>query len=136
MTATSDEFDPFWLLYLREHDTPGVRAMHYLATITGAGLFAWGVTYGPLWLLLFVVPAGYGLAWAGHRLFQGNDPVVLARPGKALWGARCDLRMCRLALTGGLRAELERAAQAAQAQDAPADSTKAGALEEAGSVSR
>lgn len=111
MTASSegDAFEQFWLLYLREHRKPGVRAFHYLATLTGAGLFTWGVTLGPLWLLLLVVPAGYGLAWFGHRVFQGNNPVVLTRPTKAIWGARCDLRMCRLALFGRLRPELERA---------------------------
>ena len=109
----ADEFEQFWLLYLREHWEPGVRAFHYLATLTGAGLFVYGLVWGPLWLLLLVVPVGYGLAWFGHRVFQGNNPVVLAQPSKAIWGARCDLRMCRLALTFRLRPELERAAASA-----------------------
>ncbi len=103
------DFDGFWQLYLREHREPGVRVLHYLATVVGAGLFAWGIALGPLWLLLLVLPAGYGLAWFGHRVFQGNNPVVASRPSKALWGAACDLRMCWLALTGRLSPELERA---------------------------
>jgi hypothetical protein len=111
MTASSerDDFHEFWLLYLREHREPGVRALHYLATVVGAGLFVWGLVWGPLWLLLLVLPAGYGLAWFGHRVFQGNNPVVASRPSKAIWGARCDLRMCWLALTGRLAPELESA---------------------------
>jgi hypothetical protein len=111
MTASPErgDFDDFWQLYLREHCEPGVRVLHYLATVVGAGLFVWGLAWGPLWLLLLVLPAGYGLAWFGHRVFQGNNPVVASRPGKVLWGAGCDLRMCWLALTRRLAPELERA---------------------------
>ena len=54
-------------------------------------------------------PEGGRTAWFGHRVFQGNNPVVASRPSKAIWGARCDLRMCWLALTGRLAPELESA---------------------------
>jgi hypothetical protein len=112
-----DDFNEFWLLYLREHREPGVRVCHYVATVVGAGLFTVGVVWGPLWLLLLVLPAGYGLAWFGHRVFQGNNPVVASRPSKAIWGAGCDLRMCWLALLGRLGPELARAGISATGAD-------------------
>jgi hypothetical protein len=104
-----DDFNDFWVLYLREHREPWVRIFHYAATVIGAGIFTLGIVWGPLWLLLLVVPGGYGIAWIGHRLFQGNNPVVAARPSKVLWGAWCDLRMCWLALLGRLEPELAKA---------------------------
>ena len=110
--SESDTFNDFWMLYLREHSEPWVRVFHYVATVVGAGIFTVGVIWGSLLLLLLVVPAGYGIAWFGHKMFQGNNPVVAARPSKALWGAGCDLRMCWLALIGRLEPELVKAGAA------------------------
>jgi hypothetical protein len=49
-----------------------------------------------------------GLAWSGHRLFQGGHPLVFSRPVWLLWAVGCELRMFTLALTGRLRGELDK----------------------------
>lgn len=47
----------------------------------------------------------YGIALASHRIFERIQSLVLLRPS---CGALADLRMCWLALTGGLEGELAR----------------------------
>jgi hypothetical protein len=55
--------------------------------------------------LLADIFLGYGIALASHRLGDRSTSLVLVNP---IWGAIADFRMCWLALTGGLSAELTR----------------------------
>jgi hypothetical protein len=47
----------------------------------------------------------YALSWSGHMLFERNQPALLQNP---VWSLQCDVRMCRLWLTGRLDKELSR----------------------------
>lgn len=93
-------FERFWPYYLSEHRDRGCRALHYLGTSSAIGSAVYGIVMlEPGWLL--VAPfLGYGAAWAGHFLVEGNRPATFSYP---LWSLRGDLRMLRLALTGTLR---------------------------------
>jgi hypothetical protein len=95
----------FWRLYLDAHRKPATRAMHYAATVVGAGgTLAAVLLYQPL-----LCPAGIGLgvcmAVGSHRFIERNRPLIRVN---AFYGALSDLRMLWLALTGRLPAEYRR----------------------------
>jgi len=97
-------FKEFWPLYLRAHQHRGTRIGHYCATATALAAVAGALALHTVWLILLGISVGYGLALASHRL-GGSKSLVLVNP---VWGAVADFRMCWLALTGGLSAELAR----------------------------
>jgi hypothetical protein len=90
-------FTEFWPLYLRAHQHKGTRIGHYCATIIALSLVGASIALQAFWLTLL------GIALASHRLGDGSKSLVLVNP---VWGAVADFRMCWLALTGGLAAEL------------------------------
>ena len=106
MAKAIRSFADFWPYYLREHSKPATRALHYAGTSIGVGLALWGVATGRWWLLLGLPLAGYAFAWLGHFGVEKNRPATFTYP---LWSMASDFRMWGLWLTGGLRAELERA---------------------------
>ena len=103
-SAQFNDYDDYWNAYLRAHSKPVTRGFHYLATALGAGFgIAALVTRNP-WLVLGAFAVGYPIAIGSHFVIQKNKPLV----NRPLWGARSDLRMCWLSLTGGLAAEYAR----------------------------
>jgi hypothetical protein len=101
-------FAEFWPVYLRAHSHPGNRAFHYAATLLAFTSFILTLVTGNGWYLLGGLLASTGLAWSGHRLFQGGHPLVFSRPVWLLWAVGCELRMFTLALTGRLHGELDK----------------------------
>lgn len=96
----------FWPYYLREHANPLTRRVHAAGTAAGLLLLLWGVLFGPLWLVLAALVAGYGAAWGSHMLIERNRPATFTYP---LWSLGSDLRMAWLMATGKLGPELRRA---------------------------
>ena len=99
-------FEEFWPHYLREHANPLTRGVHAAGTVAGFALLAWGVLFGPPWLVLAALLVGYGFAWGSHMLVERNRPATFSYP---LWSLRGDLRMAWLLVTGRLGPELRRA---------------------------
>jgi hypothetical protein len=98
-------FEEFWPYYVGEHKHPLNRALHYAGTTMAIGTVAMATfTASPGWLLLTPI-VGYGPAWVGHFLVEGNKPATFKHP---LWSLRGDLKMLALALQGKMAAELER----------------------------
>jgi hypothetical protein len=62
------------------------------------------VTANPAWLLLTPI-VGYGPAWVGHFVVEGNMPATFKHP---VWSLRADLKMLTMALQGKMGAEVER----------------------------
>jgi hypothetical protein len=99
-------FDDFWPHYLRAHAHAETRALHFLGTSIALVCLIVALA---VWRLDFVVLAlfiGYGLAWAGHYVFERNGPATFSHPLKSLRG---DLTMLGLWLSGRLRPELRKA---------------------------
>jgi hypothetical protein len=98
-------FDEFWPYYVGEHKDPLNRALHYAGTTMAIGtVAAAALTGNPGWLLLAPI-VGYGPAWVGHLLIEGNRPATFEHP---LWSLRGDLKMLALAIEGKMAAEVER----------------------------
>lgn len=106
---SANNFDEFWLHYLRAHSRRLTRLIHYsgITTII-AGIVAaiWTDTW---WLALAGIIAGYTIAGSAHFAVQGNRPVLFEGAQASLWSIACALRMYVLGLTGRLGPELARA---------------------------
>lgn len=96
----------FWPHYLREHANPRTRSIHALGTAVGLALLAVGLVFGPWWLVLVAVVAGYAFAWGSHMLVERNRPTTFTYPA---WSLASDFRMAWLLATGRLGTELEKA---------------------------
>jgi hypothetical protein len=97
-------FEEFWTYYVGEHRKASTRALHVAGTHLGLACLPLAALWSPWWLLAAPV-FGYGLAWAGHFLFEHNRPATFRYP---LWSLRGDLRMLRLTWSGEMRAEVAR----------------------------
>jgi len=97
-------FQEFWPAYLRAHSRPATRAVHYCATLVGAGSAIIAAATLEPFFLAGIGPA-YALAIGSHRFIEKNRPLIRVNP---VFGAIADLRMFWLALTGGLTRELAR----------------------------
>ncbi len=102
--ARIESFEAFWPYYLREHAHPVNRALHVAGTGAALATLA-AAAFNPL-LLPCVPVVGYAAAWVGHYLVEKNRPATFTYP---LWSLRGDLRMFRLAVTGRLGPQLDRA---------------------------
>ena len=118
MPQSFNSFDEFWAFYLRAHGKPQTRALHIAGTMLSIAFLAAALAAlgsdprSPLsWLIGAALAgcaalAGYGFAWIGHFVFEGNRPATFEHP---LWSLLADLRMSWLWATGILKPELERA---------------------------
>ena len=98
-------FEEFWPFYVREHQDPVNRALHYAGTTLVIGSVATAaVTLNPAWLLAAPI-AGYGFAWAGHFFVEKNKPASFSYP---VWSLAADFKMYGLALRGKMTEEVER----------------------------
>lgn len=96
----------FWLHYLRAHDRPGTRLLHYAGSIAALLLVAAAIGSARWWLLPLAVVVGYGLAWTGHVAVEHNRPATFGHP---LWSLASDIRMLALWASGRLAPHLARA---------------------------
>jgi hypothetical protein len=98
-------FADFWPHYVGAHKDPLNRALHYAGTSAAIGCVAAGVvTANPLWFLAAPV-VGYGPAWIGHFLIEGNRPATF---GYARYSLMADFKMLGLALRGKMDDEVTR----------------------------
>jgi len=99
-------YDAFWLRYLRAHDNPRTRALHYVGSVLAVACVVVAVVMRD-WLWVIGAPVvGYAFAWTAHFAIEGNRPETFGHP---FWSLASDFRMLALAATGRLGAHLERA---------------------------
>ncbi len=113
-------FKKFWPLYLRAHQHRGTRIGHYYATAIALSSVAISIALHTIWVAILGIVIGYGIALTSHRIGKHSRSLVFVNP---VWGAVADLKMCWLALSGGLSAEL---AQHAAPSGDPAEGSMAG----------
>ncbi|GAK32178.1 hypothetical protein JCM17846_03450 [Iodidimonas nitroreducens] len=106
MSERIESYGAFFLFYLREHARPLTRALHYAAAFASLAVLFYGLVIGPLWLVLLMPLAGYGLAWFAHFFIEKNRPATFQYPG---WSLISDYVMTWLWLTGRLGPWLDKA---------------------------
>jgi len=107
--TTQEEFqtyEEFFAFYLREHSNPINRLWHYVGTVSAVSFFVWCMASGYWQYSLLAVVIGYGCAWTGHFVFEGNKPATFGHPG---WSFISDFRMLFLFVTGRLGPALDAA---------------------------
>jgi hypothetical protein len=104
-TGPKTPFAEFWRRYLAAHSKPATRAAHYLATLNGIGATLATIQFGHVGYLIGGIVLSVSMAVGSHWLIEGNQPLIRVN---AFYGALADLRMCWLALTGGVSREYER----------------------------
>jgi hypothetical protein len=98
-------FDDFWIFYVQQHKNKLCRTLHVTGTTVAMALVATALVKRRATPLLLAPIAGYGLAWAGHLIFEKNLPTTFSHP---VWAARAGLKMWLLTVTGQMDAELVR----------------------------
>jgi hypothetical protein len=98
-------FSAFWKLYLEAHRKPATRRCHYVATLIGLATSLIAALVDELLVAAGGIACAVALAIGSHRLIERNRPLIAVNP---FYGAIADLRMCWLALTGGLHQEYVR----------------------------
>ncbi len=98
-------FEEFWPFYVREHANKTNRMLHFVGTTLAMGSVAAGLLTGKKAFFLAAPVLGYGFAWAGHFLVEGNKPATFKYPA---WSLRGDFVMWGKIVAGKMDAEVER----------------------------
>lgn len=104
-TKEMRSFEDFWPFYVGEHAHETNRMLHFMGTTLAMGSVAAALlTRRPAFLLAAPV-MGYGFAWVGHFIVEGNRPATFKHP---LWSLRGDFHMWWKILNGTMSAEVAR----------------------------
>jgi len=116
MAGKFQSYDDFFAFYVQQHSHPGNRLLHAIGTTLGLTVLISSLALGHPWLALLWLPIGYGFAWTGHFLIEGNRPATFGHPW---WSFLSDFRMLALMLTGRLDPWLKRPIPDRVAQASP-----------------
>jgi hypothetical protein len=101
---TNEEYDVYWLEYLRHHRKRGTRLSHCFGTAIGtlgalAAFAVFGLVAGGIIAII-----GYSIAVASHFVIERNKPFA----HKPVWGLYTDFRMIKRTITGEIASDLAR----------------------------
>lgn len=105
MSERITSFAEFWPFYLNEHAHPLNRTLHVTGTLLGVACWATAWVQGDWRWVPAGLVVGYGLAWTGHALVEGNRPATFTYP---LYSLGADLVMLLCFLAGVLDQQVER----------------------------
>lgn len=98
-------FDEFWSHYVRAHSSKQNRMLHFAGTSAAMAIVAAAVLGRRPRLLALAPLVGYGAAWVGHFVVEGNTPASFGHP---LWSLASDFVMWSKIVGGTMDAEVER----------------------------
>lgn len=104
-TPHIESFEDFWPYYVKAHSNPANRVVHAIGSLAALGTVLGAVVTLRPSLLLLAPVVGYGPAWFGHFVLEGNKPATFGHPFYSLRG---DARMLRLTLQGKMADEVAR----------------------------
>ena len=99
-------YEEFFLFYLTQHSHRTNRLMHLCGTLVGLSFVVVMIVIGKPWWILAWPLIGYGFAWFGHFVIEGNKPATFGHP---FWSFISDFRMVYLMLTGQINKWMQRA---------------------------
>ncbi|MBX7169670.1 MAG: DUF962 domain-containing protein [Pyrinomonadaceae bacterium] len=102
---TIKTYTEFWDFYVSEHSNPINRLLHFVGTTLALVLLFWFLVSGTFIFIPLCLVVGYGFAWVGHFLVEGNKPATFQYP---LWSFISDYKMIFYMLTGKMNREVDR----------------------------
>jgi len=79
-------FSDFYPYYLKEHQNPTCRLLHFIGSWLVLGVIAIALLTSQ-WALLWLMPIiGYSFAWVGHFYYEKNKPATFKHPIYSLLG--------------------------------------------------
>ncbi|MDE2011889.1 MAG: DUF962 domain-containing protein [Alphaproteobacteria bacterium] len=99
-------YGEYWPLYLRAHQRPETRALHFIGTAFASLALGATLVSGETRLLMLVLAGLFGPAWYGHLFVERNRPDTFAHP---VWALFSDYRMTLAWVSGRLDSELDKA---------------------------
>jgi hypothetical protein len=103
--AEMRDFEEFWPFYVGEHVHETNRTLHFAGLTLAMGCVATAALTGRSSLLLAAPILGYGFAWIGHLVFEGNRPATFRYP---VWSLRGDFVMWWKIVNGTMAEEVAR----------------------------
>jgi hypothetical protein len=104
MSQDFESFSQFWPHYVRQHQSAGCRALHFVGSTLAFGCIVAAIALGNAMWLLAAPAFGYGISWIGHFVVERNRPAAFRHP---VWSFLADLKMWGLMLTGRMKREVE-----------------------------
>lgn len=117
MQREFETFSDFWPHYVRAHSKRLNRQLHFAGSTLALACVAGAVFTKRKWLLAAAPVVGYGFAWFGHFVVEGNKPATFGHP---VWSFAGDWIMWAKTIAGTMDAEVERHTGAAEATGRPA----------------
>ena len=117
-------FEEFWAYYVKEHQKPATRILHFVGTTAAMACVAGGILTKKRWLLAVAPVVGYGGAWIGHFFIEGNRPASFKYP---LWSLRADFVMWSKMVRFQMSDEVERVLREEREHEARERETASGA---------
>lgn len=77
-------FEMFWPRYLKEHQSPLNRRLHFVGTNLAAVFLIFAVVLVQPWFIAAALVSGYGFAWIGHFFIEKNRPLTFKYPVMSL----------------------------------------------------
>lgn len=82
----------FYPVYLEHHQDKRCRDMHFIGTTFGLVCLVFALYTLNFWLVIIGLIGGYGCAFAGHFIFEKNQPATFRHPFLSF---ACDFLMYR-----------------------------------------
>ncbi|KZN47876.1 DUF962 domain-containing protein [Pseudoalteromonas luteoviolacea] len=73
-------FEEFYQFYLEEHSNKYCRRMHFIGSSLVVAVLFMSLITQCWWLLILLPLLGYGFAWLGHFIYEGNKPATFTYP--------------------------------------------------------
>ena len=105
MSDRFQSFEEFWPFYVLEHQNKTNRLLHFVGTSAAIATAGYALVKRKPSLLPLALVVGYGPAWIGHFIVEGNRPATFKYP---LWSLLGDFRMWGKTLRGTMNREVER----------------------------
>jgi hypothetical protein len=100
-----ESFEDFWPDYVRAHTNKTNRRLHFIGSSLALACVGGAALLRRPSLLLAAPVFGYGFAWVGHFVFEGNKPASFEHP---LYSFKADWIMYGKIAKGTMDAEVEK----------------------------
>lgn len=114
MADSSLRFHEYWPLFVRAHENPVVRRVHFVATTIGVGCAVLGAFGRRMSFVLAAPTVALVPTWIARRIIE---PAASPLPRHAVFGILASLKMWGMTLAGTIDEEAARLADVRESED-------------------